>query len=282
MVVRSALPNEQTLRERLRYGKGPQTPDKHEGYSAVAWLRAAVLHQVFVGNPWMDMVDHGFDLTAGPAHDLDTGDGSPLIFLKAALAHGITTRAWFVEGDAARHAKLREVLASRGFMEPGCGVQAHTVCDFWQRVLPGLIESAKRGLRRPDFMQGLVYYDPTAWAMDEFDALAMVQELAPRVDLAMNISATTAKRCFNADHCPDARDLLDIVRRTGKPYWRLRAVPGFQQWTILLGTSWKEFPDWRSKGFVRLESPEGQATFAKLYYTNEQLRQLDQLPLFTV
>ena len=57
---------------------------------------------------------------------------------------------------------------------------------------------------------------------------------------------------------------MDIV---GKKQWLIREPIGKHQWTFMLGTNWKKFPEWKKEGFYRIDTEEGQRVFRRLNWT---------------
>ena len=135
--------------------------------------------------------------------------------------------------------------------------------------------------RIPADAYGICFSDPNCGHADSvFGPLEVLNEVAsrwPRVDIVAYLSATNIKRIrasFGGKH------LIDQVRSIHKRFVRIRKPSGRHQWTFILLTGWKDFPEWRKEGWVNLDSPLGLTYLEQLDETSKERRARENPSLF--
>lgn len=200
------------------------------------------------------------DLYAGPGH-LEFGGrqflGSPLIVAETAARVGLPVEALLFEKEATTAVRLTAAVGE------------------WPaaRVLHGRCE-AEFGAwldlngRQPT-RYGLVYSDPIR---DEIPhaLLRKAATLLPKVDLLSYVSATQYKRRRGVD--PTRALLAEHVAVVPKKVVLIREPIGAWQWTFVLWSNWVDFPEWRRRGFYRLDSRDGTRVLDRLTLTDKERR----------
>lgn len=191
------------------------------------------------------------------------GSGSPRIFINNANKIGLPYRALFIEQDQERHADLEACFANCANAYTYCGDHADALLPYCQ------------GLRGKPY--GLIYNDNCG--VPTWDALASVSQLrqVEHMDFIINCPATAIKRVrrvFKRDEF-----LIDSLKAINKAYWMVRYPEGRWQWTILVGTNWKD-NEWRAQRMYPISSPEGQEALDILNRTKKEREEDNgQLPL---
>jgi three-Cys-motif partner protein len=231
-------------------------------------MHVRVTNAVLNKNPYYRQVYHFIDATAGRGIielDGEEVEGSPLLFLSVAERQELTYKADLIEREPANFASLREQLPQlrHGRAEIHC-------CEYGVMV-PQLIPT------RDGAQLGLFFVDPST-GIPDFDIVAYVSRMRPRMEVLMYLSATNLKRMN--ERTP--RLLSDRIAGIGKSHWLVRRP--FQgdahQWTFLLGSNTDLFRDYRRIEFYRWQSREAQAFFPKLNLTVRQRLERFQRRLF--
>lgn len=144
------------------------------------------------------------------------------------------------------------------------------------RIVPGdHRKTAESHLARigPGLVNGVLFHDPNG--VPELELLERVSRLPSmqRVDLLLYVSATGLKRARTA--ATTGYRLTELVERVDKKHWLIGETRGGQQWTMLIGSNWANFPDWKKKGFHKINSREGKAIVEKADKTRKE--QFDEL-----
>jgi hypothetical protein len=216
------------------------------------------------------------DLYAGRGHLEFKGrrfDGSPLIARDTLTGAGVPYEAVHYERDPLEAARLIEALAGRSSTLFG-----PTAEDF-----PVFIESCQDGF--PHWLDeqgyqpnryGLVYSDPIR---DEIphELLNRAAKYLPRVDLLSYVAATQYKRRRGSD--PNKPFLADHIKAVDKRFALIREPAGPWQWTFVLWTNWDRMPDWRQRGFHRLDSEQGERVLERLSLSSRELHEQKNTPL---
>ena len=118
---------------------------------------------------------------------------------------------------------------------------------------------------------GLVFVDPNGcppW--DECEKLGACKQY-DRLDLLIHVNATAHKRLFHHSWMGENMRLEERLRRIGKKHIFLWVPEGGNQWQFSLAfcTNWKEFPEFKRKGFYSIDSTEGRELLDRLQYTRE-------------
>ena len=214
------------------------------------------------------------DLFAGPGiyttseNRLFDGDceGSPIVAARA--LKGIEHRLFLNDHDVDVAARLTNSLNFEGIY---CNLSVMDQADYVD-----LITSIK--WRRASFpggkkVYGLVFVDPNGcppW--DECEKLGACKQY-DRLDLLIHVNATAHKRLFHHSWMGENMRLEERLRRIGKKHIFLWVPEGGNQWQFSLAfcTNWKEFPEFKRKGFYSIDSTEGRELLDRLQYTREEL-----------
>lgn len=122
---------------------------------------------------------------------------------------------------------------------------------------------------------GMVYSDQNG-KIPPFDTLSKFSEgkKSSRVDIVINLSATTIKRVSNQKYCTENRRLFDYLNIIDKNTWLIRKNHGRHQWTFLIGCNWKDFPEFKEIGFRKADSIAGKRILDELNYTSKEKKQI--------
>lgn len=211
------------------------------------------------------------DLFAGPGRLAYRGkefDGSPLIFTDTAKRLGMDTVSAFYEQDPTVADRLKGALASAG----GTGhFEVHA-----ERCEVGFPQLLERMLRPQGGRYGLIYSDPIR---DEIPhaLLNAAAQMLPRVDLLSYVSATQYKRRRGVDE--NRPFLADHIAAVDKKVALIREPIGMWQWTFVLWSNWPSLPDWKRRGFYRLDSERGQQIMERLNLSAREQTEASNTPL---
>ena len=210
---------------------------------------------------------HYVDATAGPGKYPAQGQevqGSPLVFLSVAEAERLQYTADLIEeipdnADSLR-ANLPKLRYGQANIHPG----------EYDQVIRELFSA------KDETQLGLLYVDPSN-GIPDFDTVAHVSGMRPRMEVLMYLSATNLKR----NHVT-TKKLLDHMADIDKSHWLLRKPrPGDgHQWTFVLGSNSDLFGDYKRIEFYQLNSVEAQRFFPKLNLSAKQRRDRLQPRLF--
>jgi len=95
---------------------------------------------------------------------------------------------------------------------------------------------------------------------------------AIRPSIYFHLSASNFKRILKSSSSDFDLRLTDCLNRILKKRWIVREPVSRHQWTFLLGSNWKKFPEFRKMGFYNLGSRKGKEILSRLIYTAEELR----------
>jgi hypothetical protein len=214
------------------------------------------------------------DLHGGPGDLVYPGNGhafpgSPLIALeelnKAALPY--ETVHW--EKNQATATDLRYAVA-RYDLRRAASVRPMAFEE-------GLSAWLKQRGRQP-WRYGLVYSDPIGDPIP-VAALNAVAGQFPRVDLLAYVSATNQYKRANANGVGHGRRLSEDVQAVNKQFVLIREKRRAEHYTFILWSNWDHLPDWRKRGFHRLDTDAGKEILEVLDCTKEELRERRNTPL---
>jgi hypothetical protein len=210
-----------------------------------------------------------FDIFAGSGWNSEAECiGSPVAFVREASAQGIVNfRAHFCDINQSACGALlnhREIgWDERCFIHHGDN-------SGLVLAIPDLIRAAGDD---PAEAIGTVVVDPNGCDVPIED-LAMLNRLAPKLDVILNVGATSFKRVrkYKENHGhDDAIDLRFLMDRIGKAHWQIREPQGRNQWTLLVGRNGVRAGSHRALGFHDVESDYGQHLFNVCNLTPEEL-----------
>jgi three-Cys-motif partner protein len=244
-------------------GQSEPTVFKHDHLRHWFDLHIRIVQGILARREWTDPRYWYFDLTAGPGR-YNGIIGSPLLFEQAARRRGLQECvSVFFEQDRGRAEELRNALGIG--VSPACGSLS------WSRtVVAGSYQEHLRNYAPPGRRNayGLAFLDPNGQIDFKGTAELFALDSLYRVDLMINLAANTIKRSrqFGVER------LDESIQRLGdaKSCWLIRTPCSAWQWSILLGSNWDGFPDWKKLGFFRLDSEEGQRILADLTYTKAE------------
>lgn len=213
-----------------------------------------------------------YDLNAGSGVDPRTGeDGSPIIALRLLNKHfPHSFVAHFYEYKPQEY----EALSRRIEVSPN--VHLHHQDNRTVSIVDMRSWNDWSG-----WQLGLIYCDPNTIDVP-YEKLAEFNHLAPRMDILINVTATSLKR---TEHIKGLT-LEGMLNHINKKHWWIRTPYSKWQWTMFLGMNTDVFKtrNLRIEGkqleLVPLESEAGQAHFTRATLTVPELKDLIQPKLF--
>jgi three-Cys-motif partner protein len=249
-------------------GFGPFTRLKLGHLRAIVAMHISITRAVLEKHRFYAQAYHFIDATAGPGSYEVYGEevqGSPLMFLSLAETAQLRYKADLIEKEPANVDTLRQQLPVFS-----CGsVDIH--CCEYALIIPEMLPSKDKT------QLGLFFVDPSN-GIPDFDTVAYVSRMRPRMEVLMYLSATNLKR----EHGITTPLLLDRMARIEKSHWMVRKpIPGdAHHWTFLLGSNTDLFREYRKIDFYPLNSREAQEFFPKLNLTVKQRFERLQRRLF--
>jgi hypothetical protein len=290
-------------------GTEPEIP-KAVGYSLLhtklkqAQLRvvvntlAGMLHYIrqrTYGSQWGADIFHWVDLNAGPGwygpqYPDGPFSGSPLVALEAAATREFYFRGIACEQDPEVLGALCMSLKTVGGLCPHGPINGARVfhSSGWQRfyrvfdqsyaqawpAILAQLQSWQRPWPETRHAFGAIYSDENG-TVPPFALLAQAAAALPKMDLIIYVSATNIKRILKAGAQGVTGRLDEMMARIQKKYWLIREPKEKHQWTFLIGTNMKRFPEFAKEGIYHLTSPMGLTFANRLFYTAEELRAMN-------
>lgn len=238
------------------YRSSSYTRVKQAHFSAFLDMQMDLVEATIARNHWASDTFLYIDLHSGYGRDLETGeDGSPLIFLKKAAARSLKYEAIFYERDKAACDALKEAITPY----PNCAAYNIDHNELINKMKPFPKQ------------YGLIYADPSD-ADIPADLLRVFNNKCPYVDILINVACTSIKRMIKSSSTQKRVERLnESLDRIGKKAWLVRNSYYAHQWTMLVGSNWGGYPDYKRYGFYQTTSAKGGNILVKLIYTQEEI-----------
>ena len=248
-------------------GRSQYTIFKNENFALILKTQLAIVKQIFKKNyTWLENTFYYIDANAGEgSYAMEDGSvclGSPIVALAELHKSDLRHEAYLIEISKDNCKKLRDRLSQEEFY--GDCVNVHHGDQY--EILPGLL-NAKDGKRK---RLGMLYTDPSGTPPD-FNLLTRISHnnRFEQIDFLIYCSATNIKRIIGAGN--DCIRLKEAIETINKKYWLIREPMGRHQWTFILGTNWKGFPQFEKIGLYQVTTEKGQEILKRLNYTNKEL-----------
>jgi len=254
------------------------TDDKQDGFACMIGLHIKIVKDVmqnFTKKGWRYPEKyHYIDTNAGDGVHPYYGDGSPILFLKAAQRQMIAHHGHFVEKSRQNAEQLKATVEELGLAQ---------YCTIYNDDHSKAIREIVGKIPRNAF--GLAYMDPNG--LPSIDVLQLIAEKCPKMELLIRIPTRALKRVRNAPQCT-GYSLVDLIRQIKKEYWLIRETYEHDNrfdWTFLLASNYsqknrKTFMEWKSKRFYSLGSAEGIDILHRLNFTKAEQEEIKNLSLF--
>lgn len=246
-----------------QYKWSPNTPHKQLSFRLLLQLHMDIVNTIRHKNAWAARHPYKyFDLHGGYGIDGEGELGSPAIFHNVATDKQMPYDAHIFEAD-------KEAFASLSVVTGKFPASFHVHYEDHHKLI------ARLDGRLYKWQFGIAYCDPSN-AEIPVDVLQAIVESYPRLEIVINLAAASYKRT----NCHPDWTRLNEVLQSIKQTWIVRKPLDKFQWTILVGTDWKGFPDWQSRGFAKVDSEVGQAWYEKIVYTHKEIHDRVQPELF--
>lgn len=237
-------------------GYGEYTPQKLEHLKRFFEMHIGWTAGVVRRHPYWQAHYHYIDATAGCGYcpELDL-PGSPLVFLQC-VDGLIPYHADFIEREPGNCMQLMGAMPESKHEK----VKIHL--GDYRDELPRLTEKVGKN----NF--GLLFIDHSGdmtSLMERIPTLENFSICRPKMEILMYVPAANFKRVLYQT----GTRLEDCLQGIRKRYWLVREPMGKHQWTFLMGSNTPP-PEYRAKGFYRLDSAEGQEIFSTLNFTNKE------------
>lgn len=214
-----------------------------------------------------------FDINCGPGvYESNAQKGSPLIFLEEVQRlPELKYSAVFIDKEKENINNLNKYI-------PPNASHIHVLCGEQAELLPQYFHTNKT-----QWHYGLLYTDPNGIFDAELLRDFSQQNPYHATDILINCPAAAIKRVRRSPKCQECRTLEDRLDIIQKKEWfvRLALRNSTWQWTFLLGTNWKKYPEFTKIDLINRTSKRGQSIFDILNYTNGERQEISQKDLFT-
>lgn len=197
--------------------------------------------------------------------------GSPIIFKETAIQNDLLEyRAMFYEKEEEKFLELKNYY-NKYQPERPCRVSLfdnyNTVNHIQQKFFN---EDHAKQLEKDMFLKekhnfGLLYCDPYGISINGGFNLELLEKLSnnPRyknINFLINYPSHTLKRVKNA--FPNKKEwkgfvFSDLFKKINKDYWFIKEPIGQSGWTFILGTNYKNFPEFKKIKLVSIKSYDG-------------------------
>lgn len=214
-------------------GSSNCTDDKQDGFACMIGLHIKIVKDVmqnFTKKGWRYPEKyHYIDTNAGDGVHPYYGDGSPILFLKAAQRQMIAHHGHFVEKSRQNAEQLKATVEELGLAQ---------YCTIYNDDHSNAIREIVGKIPRNAF--GLAYMDPNG--LPSLDVLQLIAEKCPKMELLIRIPTRALKRVRNAPQCT-GYSLVDLIRQIKKEYWLIRETYEHDNrfdWTFLLASNYSQ------------------------------------------
>ena len=236
-----------------------------------------------IGRKWSTLPYLYVDLHAGPGHLEYEGrhfDGSPLIAHDLLTKMGLPYEAMHYEIDKSVAAELAAALwIPVSLVDHLDAERAPIFNEPFEDGFSRWLDQAGRQQNR----YGVVYSDPIDDEIN-YGLLNKTAEFLPHVDLMAYVAATQYKRRRGGDlkknGFTDKPLIEEHIRAINKRTVLIRTPRGPNQYTFIIWSNWREFPEWECRGFHRIESERGRQILDKINLTINELREKSNTPLW--
>lgn len=252
------------------YKTSENTPFKQQSLRQLLWWHMDIVKTIWRKRPYMKTGRpyRYFDLHGGEGRDGDGNPGSPLIFHEVASEHDIPYHAMIFEKKEESFESLKKYTSNLDGFRVYDEDHSLLISEYDKEASPEVLDRRK-------YQFGVVYSDPSN-ANPSFEVLHSVTSAYPKIDIILNLAAASYKRTSHLDEYKNLKDELLAI----KDVWIIRKPVDKHQWTMLLGTSWINFPSWEEKGFFRFDTELGREWFDKVAYTKQELHEQYNPKLF--
>lgn len=255
-------------------GISDNTPYKQYGFGKILKPHMGMVRGIMRRHAWVVPSYVYVDLTAGSGRSSweDTIiHGSPIVALDMARSLHVPLHGFLCERDAQSAQSLRYELRHRGLREHNAHPdvflastgQDYTLYEGDHQIYAPVILEHLHLHQGQRLYYGLVYSDENG-RCPPFDILGAFARVQARMDLLIHVAATPIKRQYYSPIHPLMKRLDQLMETVQKDYWFVREPYGRFQWSFLLGTNWKLFPEFRGIGFHDTRSAEGASILRRL------------------
>lgn len=245
------------MKDSAHYRQSKNTAIKQQSFTDLVALHIDICQAIWARKAWNGPQYAYIDFNGGPGIAPDGSPGSPRIFADVARRKGLEyTGLVYEKHDETYNELVRNTVAIPQLI---CVNDDH--CNIGAGMQEYLFGSGRK------WTFGIVYSDPSN-AYIPFEALLEVVRRFPKMEVAINLAAASHKR---QSHMPAYTTIHEQLVQL-KENWIVRKPHDKFQWTILVGTSWEQFPAWKERGFYTWDSDVGREWYEKITMTKEEIR----------